>query len=60
MGSSGGGVKAPVQQTVEDPQVIVEDEDEVKKKKQASVQNMGRQQNLLSGLQSVLKKRLGE
>ena len=51
-------IKKP--EIVEEPKVITEDEDAVKRRKRASLANQGRAENILSGISTVLKKRLGE
>ena len=50
----------PEQQAVEEPQVVQEEEEKVKGRKRAKLATQGRQQNLLAGIQNVLKTRLGE
>jgi hypothetical protein len=55
-----GGMKLPKQQTVEEPQVITEDEEEVKRRAKIASANMGRSENILAGLQNILKRKLGE
>lgn len=52
--------KSQVPQQTEDVKTITEDEDEVKRRKRASLKNRGRAENILSGIQTALKKRLGE
>ena len=52
--------KLPAPVEVEDPQAIVEDEESVKRRKRASSANQGRTENILSGIGTALKKRLGE
>lgn len=58
MTGGGGSVKTPT--VVEEPQVITDDEDEVKKRVRRSTANTGRAANLLAGMESVLKRKLGE
>ena len=58
MTGGGGIVKTPA--VVEEPQVITDDEDEVKKRVRRSTANTGRAANLLAGIESVLKRKLGE
>ena len=50
----------PAPEKIEEPQKVVEDEEEVKRKRRVALSNRGRVQNLLSGIQSALKQRLGE
>jgi hypothetical protein len=50
----------PAVESVEEPQAVVEDEQEVKRRKRVSLANQGRSQNILAGIQSALKTRLGE
>lgn len=50
----------PAPEKIEEPQKVVEDEEEVKRKRRVALSNRGRAQNLLSGIQSALKQRLGE
>lgn len=52
--------KLPKVEETETPQTVTEDEYEVKKRARQRVQTAGRAQNILSGIESVLKKRLGE
>jgi len=49
-----------IDKKIEEPQKVVEDEEEVKRKRRVALSNRGRVQNLLSGIQSALKQRLGE
>lgn len=58
MTGGGGSVKTPA--VVEEPQVITDDEEEVKKRIRRSMANTGRAANLLAGIESVLKRKLGE
>ena len=44
----------------EEHAVVVEEEEDVKKRRAAKAQTTGRSQNILSGIQTVLKQRLGE
>ena len=58
---SGGSVKTPKKPAVvKEPQVITDDEEEVKKRIRRSMVNTGRAANLLAGIESVLKRKLGE
>lgn len=53
--------KLPKQQIIEETQeVLVENEDEIKRKQERKLATKGRAENLLAGLQNVLKQRLGE
>ncbi len=59
--SGGGSVKTPkTPAVVKEPRVITDDEEEVKKRIRRSMANTGRAKNLLAGIQSVLKRKLGE
>jgi hypothetical protein len=49
----------PIQET-EEPQAVVEDETDVKRRQRRKLQTAGRSQNILAGIQMALKKRLGE
>lgn len=49
----------PIQET-EEPQAVVEDETDVKRRQRRKLQTAGRSQNILAGIQTALKKRLGE
>jgi hypothetical protein len=57
---TGGGGSAKTPAVVEEPQVITDDEEEVKKRIRRSTVNTGRAANLLAGIESVLKRKLGE
>ena len=56
----GASPKIPKPQTIEEPQVITEDKEEVKRRSRIASANMGRSVNILAGLQNILKRRLGE
>lgn len=58
--SSPKSPKIPAQQVAEEPQVIQEDETEVKRKKRKLLETQGRSENILAGLSNALKKKLGE
>jgi hypothetical protein len=59
--SGGGSAKTPkTPVAVKEPQVITDDEEEVKKRIRRSMANTGRAANLLAGIKSVLKRKLGE
>lgn len=59
--SGGGSAKTPkTPAVVKEPQVITDDEEEVKRRIRRSMANAGRAANLLAGIQSVLKRKLGE
>lgn len=60
MSSKGASFKAPATQTVEEPQVVEEDQEEVKQRTQKAQANMGRAENILAGIQMMLKDRLGK
>ena len=60
MSMGGASPKIPKPQTIEEPQVITEDEEEVKRRSRIASANMGRSENILAGLQNILKRRLGE
>lgn len=51
--------ETPPQQITEKPEVVEDEEEEVKRRKSASVPK-GRSDTILSGISNVLKKRLGE
>jgi len=53
-------VETPKQVVAEEPAKVVEDEEDVKRRKRKAVESTGRSQNILSGIQTALKKRLGE
>ena len=50
----------PKVEAVEEPEAVIEDEQEVKRRKRTVLANQGRSQNILAGIQSALKQRLGE
>jgi len=52
-------MKTPKMQETTDIQQVVEDEEESKKRERRRIPK-GRSENILYGIQSVLKKRLGE
>lgn len=60
LGGAPKNTKSQVPQKAEDVKTITDDEGEVKRRKRASLQNHGRVENILSGIQTALKKRLGE